>query len=68
MQRTDLKEHVVGRHAELAGVEHQALNEQGEEAMTQHNKDVTHYGITFCHSTCTLAHKASVSVVQSINL
>lgn len=37
MQRTDLKEHVVGRHAELAGVEHQALNEQGEEAMTQHN-------------------------------
>ena len=34
---TDLKEHVVGCHGELVGVEHQAFSEQGEEAVTQHN-------------------------------
>ncbi len=36
-QMTDLKEHVVGCHGELARVEHQAFSEQGEEAMTQHD-------------------------------
>lgn len=37
MQQTDLEEHVVGCHSELAGVEHQAFSEQGEEAVTQHD-------------------------------
>lgn len=37
MQETDLKEHVVGCHSELAGVEHQAFSEQGEEAIIQHD-------------------------------
>lgn len=37
MQRTDLEEHVVGCHGELAGMEHQAFSEQGEEAVTQHD-------------------------------
>lgn len=34
---TDLKEHVVGCHSELAGVEHQTFSEQREEAVTQHD-------------------------------
>lgn len=34
---TDLEEHVVCCHGELAGVEHQAFSEQGEEAVTQHD-------------------------------
>lgn len=34
---TDLKEHIVRCHGELAGVEHQAFSEQREEAVTQHN-------------------------------
>ena len=36
-RRTNLEEHVVGCHGELAGVDHQAFNEQGEEAVTQHD-------------------------------
>ena len=34
---TDLEEHVVGCHAELVGVQHQSLVEQGEEPVTQHD-------------------------------
>lgn len=33
----NLEEHVVGRHGELAGVQHQALREQGEEAVAHHD-------------------------------
>ncbi len=37
MQGTDLEQHIVGCHGEVAGVEHQAFSEQREEAMTQHD-------------------------------
>lgn len=33
----NLEEHVVGRHGELARVQHQALREQGEEAVAHHD-------------------------------
>lgn len=36
-RRTDLIEHVVRRHAELIGVEHQAFGEQREQAVAQHD-------------------------------
>lgn len=36
-RHTDLKKHIVGCHGELAGVEHQAFGEQGEQAVTQHD-------------------------------
>lgn len=35
--QTDLVEHVVGRHGELAEVEHQTFTHQGEQTMTQHD-------------------------------
>lgn len=35
--KTDLEEHVVGRHGELARVEHQAFSQQREQAVTQHD-------------------------------
>lgn len=35
--QTDLIEHVVCRHGELAEVEHQAFSHQGEQTMTQHD-------------------------------
>lgn len=37
VQVTDLKQHVVSGHGALAGVEHQAFSQQGEESRTQHN-------------------------------
>lgn len=33
----NLEEHVVGRHGELAGVQHQAFGEQREEAVAHHD-------------------------------
>lgn len=36
-QHTDLKKHIVHCHGEVAGVEHQAFGEQGEQAVTQHD-------------------------------
>lgn len=33
----DLEQHVVGGHGELAGVQHQALAEQREEAVAHHD-------------------------------
>lgn len=37
VQVTDLKQHVIGRHGALAGVEHQAFSQQREKSKTRQN-------------------------------
>lgn len=77
MAASDLKKHIVGGDAELVGVEHEPLCEQGEEPMaehhlrlppeTHHNKVRTLQRIVAHHHLYSHMERKSTSLILQLN-